>query len=69
MGQLNHFTVVEFRPLGSDRRALVQGRRNDFWVGGLNSLYRFLGGLNRLFREFLLEENDLLGELFKSWGG
>ena len=48
---------------------LVQGRRNDFWVGGLKSLYRFLGGPNRLFREFLLEENDLLGEFFKSWGG
>ena len=47
---------------------ICQGRRNDFWVGGLKSLYRFLGGLNRLFCEFLLEENDLLGEFFKSWG-
>ena len=37
-------------------------------LGGLKSLYRFLGGINRLFREFLLGENDLLGEFFKSWG-
>ena len=40
-----------------------------FGLGGLKSLYRLLGGLNRLFREFLLGENDLLGEFFKSWGG
>ena len=38
-----------------------QGRRNDFGLGGLKSPYRFLGGLNRLFREFLLRKNDLLG--------
>ena len=39
-----------------------------FGLGGLKSLYRFLEGLNRLFREFLLGENDLLEEFFKSWG-
>ena len=39
-----------------------------FELGGLKSLYRFLGGLNRLFREFLLGKNDLLRDFFKIWG-
>ena len=47
----------------------TQGRRNGFWVGGTQVTQSIFGGLNRLFREFLLGENDLLGEFFKIWGG
>ena len=42
-----------------------------FGLGGSSRLIDWgggEGGLNRLFREFLLEENNLLGEFFNSWG-
>ena len=55
-------------PVGGDIVA-ISGGGMIFGLGGLKSLHRFLGGLNRLFREFLLGANDMLGEFFKSWGG
>ena len=40
-----------------------------FGWGGAQVTLSIFGGAQSTFREFLLEENDLLGEFFKSWGG
>ena len=53
------------------QRVLLRSGAAKWFLGWGDSSHfvDFWGGLNRLFREFLLGKNDLLGEFFKSWGG
>ena len=67
--RLHQYTVVYSARTPRRRHYCYQGRRNDSWVGGAQVTLSIFWGLNRLFREFLLRENDLLREFFKSWGG